>query len=75
MKYKTKEEKYLCALYKNKEALQDRYLVGKELGYSSKGVDIVVQLLTKGNFITKEGDIDVQLTEHGLRFVETYVFI
>ena len=75
MQYKTKEEKFLCALYKEKEAPQDRYKVGEGLGYSSKGVDIIVQLLTKGNFITKEGDIDVLMTDHGVRWVETYTEI
>lgn len=72
MKYTTKEEKFLFALSKDKEAMQNRYEVGKGLGYSSTGVDIVVQLLTKGNFINKEGDTDVYLTDHGLRWLETY---
>ncbi|MBP9841349.1 MAG: hypothetical protein KBC64_02855 [Simkaniaceae bacterium] len=72
MKYKTKEEKFLFALYEDKEAVQDRYKVGEKLGYSPKGIDVIVQLLTKGNFIKKDGDTEVFLTEHGIWFVENF---
>jgi hypothetical protein len=72
MKYKTKEEKFLFALYKEKDQIQNPYEVGKTLGYSSTGVDIIVQLLAKGNFITREGEAEVSLTEHGIRWLDIY---
>jgi Mn-dependent DtxR family transcriptional regulator len=72
----TKDESFLLKLHelasKGGEpfALADRYAIGRAIGQNDKGVDNMVNMLAKTNFIKKGEEMSVCLTPHGLRFVE-----
>lgn len=68
---KSKEELFLIKLYEfaNKaggpEEEIDRYLVGEALGWHTKSIDHIVQLLSKINFVKKGEDAYIYLTSAG----------
>jgi hypothetical protein len=74
-KPKTKDEQFLIKLHEL--AMQrgdyaqeiDRYTVGRAIGQNDRGVNTIVILLAKANFVKKGSDDTVYLTELGLEFV------
>lgn len=76
MKAKTKEEKFLIAVYEaavaagSPEAEVDRYAIGQKLGLHPRGIDTICQVLSQANFLKKRGTDMVTLTSNGIRLFE-----
>jgi hypothetical protein len=74
-KARTKDEKFLQALYEaaeekgDLEACFDRYVIGTGIGLHPRGVDTICTLLLQANFIKKGEGKEVYLTENGLRLI------
>jgi len=74
---RTKDESFMLKLHQ--EALKlsdiedplDRYQIGALCGLQPKAVDTICTLLAQANFIKKQGKIDVSMTQHGIRLVES----
>lgn len=69
---RTKEEQYIISIYETVQQLGadldhpvDRYAIGKKVGLSPKVTDTICNVLTKSNFIRKEGDVNISLTRNG----------
>jgi len=73
---KSKEELFLAKLYELASASGDpaeevdRYAVGKALGWHTKSIDHIVQILTKTNFVKKGEDKLIYLTSSGIALGE-----
>ena len=76
MKARTKEEKFLLAVYEaalatgDVESEVDRYDVGQKIGLNPKGIDTICNQLAQANFIKKYGKTEVGITENGLRLIQ-----
>jgi Mn-dependent DtxR family transcriptional regulator len=68
---KTKDEKYILAIYKRAllsgdiDAVMDKYEVGKEAGLSERAVDAILTLLMQANFVKKESKTEISLSKQG----------
>ena len=73
---KTKEEKFLVAVYETALAFGDfshevnRYTVGQKIGLHPKGIDTICNQLAQANFIKKCGPEQVIVTPNGLALVQ-----
>lgn len=74
----TKDELFLLKLHQlatqagDPQAEIDRYIIGRAIGQNDKGTYVISRDLAAANFIKKgEGDA-VYLTDHGVRFVNTF---
>lgn len=71
----TKDMKYVLALYEaaveKGDAFMpvDRYLVGARVGIQRVAVNTICKLLVQANFIRKESEEEIYLTDHGLSLV------
>lgn len=76
MKGRTKEEKFLIAIYEaaiasgDKENEVDRYAVGQKLGLHPRGIDTICNQLAQANFIKKRGPTFLTVTDNGRRLFE-----
>lgn len=52
------------------EAPFNRYDIGKKIGLHPRGVDTICTLLLQANFIKKDNDKDVYITEQGYRLID-----
>jgi predicted transcriptional regulator len=74
---RTKDETFMLRLYE--EALKqgdiedplDRYQIGVLAGLQIKAVDTICNLLAQANFIKKHGKIEISITPHGIKLVES----
>lgn len=70
----TKDELFLCTLAKmvsNDTSISvSRYEVGQKIHQNNKSVDNTVQILVKTNFMKRVGDVNISITDQGLRLVE-----
>ena len=48
----------------------DRFVIGRAIGQNDKGINAIVVLLAKANFVKKGSDNCVYLTPNGLNLVE-----
>lgn len=77
---KTKEERFLLAVYDTAKTLGspyasvDRYQVGQAIGLHPRGIDTICKELLQTNFIKKQGDRMVFLTKHGEQLVMQLLF-
>jgi hypothetical protein len=76
MKARTKEEKFLIALYEaalaqgDLAAEIDRFEIGQKLGLHPRGINTICNILAQANFIKKRGDTFIVITENGKRLFE-----
>ena len=71
----TKDELFLLKLHEH--ALKkgnpyepiDRYVVGKEMGQNSHAIDNIVRHLAQANFLKKDEENHVYLTQNGLNLI------
>jgi len=76
-KAKTKDEKFLVALYNAAKETQeldtpfDKYAIGQKIGLHPKGVNTICVLLLQANFIKKSDGDTVYITPHGEKLVLT----
>lgn len=76
MKARTKEEKFMIAVYET--ALEsgdpssevDRYSVGQKIGLHPRGINTICNTLAQANFIKKAGPENIYLTDHGISFIK-----
>lgn len=76
---KTKDEKFLLALYEASKAKGeedpfqecDKYEVGQSIGLHPKGIDTICNLLAQANFIKKREGAVIVLTSNGEKLVQT----
>jgi Mn-dependent DtxR family transcriptional regulator len=73
---RTKDEQFLLKLHEL-ALLQgdpfhsvDKYAVGLAIGQNSRGVDNIVRHLAQANFVKKEEENEVYLTQNGLNLVQ-----
>lgn len=72
----TKDTKFMLALYDIANERGDiympvnRYEVGEKISLQDRGVNAICKLLVQANFIKKEDEEQVYLTEHGLSLVK-----
>ncbi|PJD95801.1 MAG: hypothetical protein CK425_07810 [Parachlamydia sp.] len=70
---KTKDEKFMIAVYeavKEEEGkVVDRYEIGTSIGLQARGVNATCNLLFQANFLKKMSATEVTLTERGKRLV------
>ena len=72
----TKDTKFVLALYDAAHEKGDvfspvnRYEVGEKAGIQSRAVNAICKLLVQANFIRKENEEEIYLTEHGLSLVK-----
>jgi len=69
----TKDELFLCTLFKLSQGdcdrCVDRYEVGQTISQNNKSVDNTVQILVRTQFVKRdEGDL-IRITPHGIRLV------
>ena len=73
----TKDESFMKCLYEKASELPDihdpldRYEIGKLVGLQVKAVDTICNQLAQANFIKKHGKVEVSITSHGMRLVES----
>jgi hypothetical protein len=76
MKARTKEEKFLIAVYEAASALGnlnaelDRFVIGQKLGLHPRGINTICNVLAQANFIKKRGPELIMITENGRRLFE-----
>lgn len=77
-KPKTKDELFLIKLHElallqgDSESEIDRFTIGRAIGQNDRGVNAIVVLLAKANFVKKgEGD-NVYLTHLGIQLVKDH---
>lgn len=76
MKQKTKEEKFLIAVYEaalatgNIENSVDRYEVGQKIGLHPRGINTICNELAQANFIKKRGSEEVAITSNGITLIQ-----
>jgi Mn-dependent DtxR family transcriptional regulator len=74
---KTKDEMFILKAYQELERLSDRdallnrYQIGRLAGISEKGVDAICNQLAKANFIKKVGEEEFRLTSNGERLAQS----
>lgn len=70
----TKDELFLCTVAKvtknDPEKSVSRYEIGQMIQQNNKSVDNTVQILVKTNFMKRVGDINISITQQGLKLVE-----
>ena len=77
MKARTKEEKFLIALYETISAAGDfdtevdRYLVGRKISLHDRGIDTICKELAQTNFIKRHGPVMISITPNGKRLFDT----
>lgn len=75
MKARTKEEKFLIAVYETALILGDpfvevdRYEVGQKIGLHPRGINTICNNLAQANFIKKRGPELLCLTPHGMQLI------
>ncbi|MES2345434.1 MAG: hypothetical protein V4494_05820 [Chlamydiota bacterium] len=75
MKKTTKDELFLIKLHELALIQGDafhtinKYAVGREIGQNERGVDNIVRHLAQANFVKKEEENGVYLTQNGLNLV------
>jgi predicted transcriptional regulator len=73
---RTKEEKFLVAVYEAATELGDfthevnRYTVGQNIGLHPRGIDTICNQLAQANFIKKRGSENVMMTQNGLNLIK-----
>lgn len=73
---KTKEEKFLIAVYEaaleagGPEAEIDRFVVGQQIGLHPRGINTICNQLAQANFIRKHGPELISITENGKRLLD-----
>lgn len=73
---KTKEEKFLVAVYETALSFGDsslevnRYTVGQKIGLHPKGIDTICNQLAQANFIKKRGPEEIIITQNGITLVK-----
>lgn len=78
-KKSTQDERYLITLYEEGKkkgdlhAKANKFEIGRMVGMQKTAVVTITKLLLRCNFIKQEGDEEVYLTPHGVRFVEEIV--
>lgn len=71
MKARTKDEQFIVRAYEtvtklnDKDAILDRYEIGRMAGLAPKAVDTICNLLAQANFIKKLGQVEIRLTPNG----------
>jgi len=76
-KARTKEEKYILAVYDtavglgDPEAVVDRYMVGNKIGIQGTSVDNICNQLLQANFLKKKGVSEISLSSKGEGLIET----
>jgi hypothetical protein len=74
---RTKDETFMLRLYEEAskqpdiEDPLDRYQIGQMVGLHPKAVDTICNLLAQANFIKKHGKVEISITPHGIKLVET----
>jgi predicted transcriptional regulator len=74
---RTKDETFMLRLYEEAskqpdiEDPLDRYQIGQLAGLNQKAVDTICNLLAQANFIKKHGKVDISITPHGIKLVES----
>ena len=70
-KARTPDERFILCAYQTAKALDDistpqnRYEVGKLAGMNPEGVDAICKLLIQANFIKKNSEEEIYLTQNG----------
>lgn len=73
----TKDERFMLRLYEEAskhpdlETPLDRYQIGRGVGLQAKAVDTICNLLAQANFIKKQGKVEIFITPHGIKLVES----
>lgn len=73
---RTKDETFMLRLYEtvskqaDMEDPVDRYTIGQQAGLQKKAVDTICNLLAQANFIKKQGDAEISITQNGVRLVK-----
>lgn len=76
MKAKTKEEKFLMAVYETALAAGDpfaevdRYTTGQQIGLHPRGINTICNQLAQANFIRKRGETLITITNNGLELFQ-----
>lgn len=74
---RTKDETFMLRLYEEAskqpdiEDPIDRYQIGQLAGLNQKAVDTICNLLAQANFIKKHGKVEISITPHGIKLVES----
>jgi predicted transcriptional regulator len=74
---RTKDEVFMLRLYEEALKLPDiedpvnRYQVGQKAGLHPKAVDTICKLLSQANFIKRHGEVEISITPHGIKLVES----
>ncbi|WP_068470202.1 hypothetical protein [Candidatus Protochlamydia phocaeensis] len=74
---RTKDESFIIRLYEEASKLPDiedpldRYVIGTAVGLQKNAVDTICNLLAKANFIKKHGNVDISITENGIKLVKS----
>ncbi len=74
---RTKDESFMLRLYEEAskqpdiEDPLDRYEIGRLIGLQQKAVDTICNLLAQANFIKKRGIVEISITPHGIKLVES----
>lgn len=75
---KTKDERFMITLYELAEQNGDistpvnRYEIGKIIGLNDKGLNTICKTLLQANFIKKNGEEEVYLTDLGKNLVKGF---
>ena len=76
-KGRTKDESYMLNLYEESckrpdmDDPHDRYHIGHLTGLQETATDTICQLLMRANFIVKRGEVEIAITPHGIKLVES----
>jgi Mn-dependent DtxR family transcriptional regulator len=68
---RTKDEQFIIAAYEaavkigEPDSILNRYEIGRLVGISEKAVDAICKQLTRANFIKRDGDAEIHLTNNG----------
>ena len=71
MRSRTKDEMFIIRAYEttikqnDKNALMNRYEIGRLCGITEKGTDAISTLLAQANFIKKVSSVEFRLTPNG----------
>lgn len=77
MKARTKEEKFLFAVYEAALALGDsstevnRYEVGQKIGLHPRGINTICNNLAQANFVKKRGPELLNITDQGIQLIKS----
>ncbi|MBX9743692.1 MAG: hypothetical protein K2X08_00595 [Chlamydiales bacterium] len=76
----TPDEQFLLALYQLAHQAGDLFqcfdasIVGKSVSLKETAIKNIVKHLAQANFLKKEGERALKLTQHGCSFIEQYFF-